>query len=95
MRVSELWYLYMIRCFDNALYIGITLDVQRRFAEHEAQGEKCAKYLRGKYPFQLVYFVAVGDKRTAYQLERKLKKLPKLDKEKIVKSNKQEILEYL
>lgn len=84
MSPSKLWYLYMIRCPDNALYIGITLDVARRFYEHVAQGKKCAKYLRGKSPLTLVYQLSVGNKREAYQLEKKLKKLSKIEKERMV-----------
>lgn len=91
----SLWSLYMIRCADNALYIGITLDVQRRFSEHAEQGRKCAKYLRGKYPFELVYSAVIGDKSTAYRLERKLKKLSKSDKEAIILRKERNILHYL
>jgi hypothetical protein len=40
----------MIRCADNSLYTGITIDLDRRFAEHQSQGKKCAKYLKGKSP---------------------------------------------
>ena len=77
----QLWYLYMIRCSDNSLYTGITIDVSRRFSEHLAQGKKCAKYLRGKVPLTLVYQLPVLGKREAYQLEKKFKKLSKTEKE--------------
>lgn len=77
------------------MYIGVTLDVQRRLGEHQAQKEKCAKYLRGKLPLILVYSQLIGDKRTAYQLERKLKKLPKAEKEKIVNNAKADLFDYL
>ncbi len=40
------WYLYLIRTADNALYTGITTDVQRRYKQH--QSGKGAKALRGK-----------------------------------------------
>ena len=29
------WYLYLVRGNDGSLYTGITMDVQRRFAEHQ------------------------------------------------------------
>ena len=74
----------MIRCPDGALYTGVTLDVARRFAEHEAQGSLCAKYLRGKAPLKLVYQVCVGDKRAAYQLEYELKRYSKREKESLL-----------
>jgi putative endonuclease len=78
------WFLYMIRCADNSLYTGITTDLDRRFAEHQAQGKKCAKYLRGKAPLQLVFTTAVGTKSQASRLELQLKQCPKRVKEQLV-----------
>ncbi|MCP4054868.1 MAG: GIY-YIG nuclease family protein, partial [Mesoflavibacter sp.] len=46
---------YIIRCNDSTLYTGITLDVARRYKEHQGQGRRCAKYLKGKLPLELVY----------------------------------------
>lgn len=82
--MSKSWYLYMIRCRDDSLYTGISIDVERRFAEHTEQGDKCAKYLRGKGPFKLEFQVEVGTKSEATKLELLVKKLPKLEKELIV-----------
>lgn len=78
---SKDWFVYMIRCADNSLYTGITNDLARRFKEHNLQGKKCAKYLRGKGPLILVSQLRVATKSAALQLELKLKKLPKIDKE--------------
>ena len=47
------WFVYIIRCGDLSLYTGIATDVDRRFAEHESQGAKAAKYLRGATPLDL------------------------------------------
>lgn len=76
------WYLYIIRCRDGSLYTGITTDVERRFAEHRAN--KGAKYLRGRGPLKLVFKKQIGKKEMALKIERLIKKLPKLQKEKIV-----------
>ena len=47
------WTVYILRCADGTLYTGITNDLERRMAEHQAgQG---AKYTKGRGPFQLVY----------------------------------------
>lgn len=77
------WYVYIVRCSDNSLYTGISLDVERRFAEHSAQGKKCAKYLRGKAPLELVFQTKITCKSEALKLEYKIKKLPKYQKELI------------
>ncbi|EKD29122.1 MAG: hypothetical protein ACD_79C00053G0003 [uncultured bacterium] len=78
------WYIYLIRCNDNTLYTGITIDVERRFKEHLSQGKKSAKYLRGKLPLKLVFQQKAGNRKEAAKLEIKVKKLSKASKEKIV-----------
>jgi putative endonuclease len=78
------YYLYMIRCRDQSLYTGIALNVDTRFSEHQQQGPKCAKYLRGKGPFELVYSVLIGNKREALQAELRVKKMKKIDKEAMI-----------
>ena len=45
------WYLYVIRCRDGSLYTGISTDVERRFADHQA--DNGAKYLRGRGPIDV------------------------------------------
>jgi putative endonuclease len=84
MKPQPIWWLYMIRCVDNSLYTGITIDVDRRFAEHQSQGPKRAKYLRGKGPLELVFTTTVGTKSAATRLELALKKCAKSTKEKLV-----------
>jgi putative endonuclease len=82
--MASVWSLYMIRCADRSLYTGITTDLDRRFAEHQAQGGKCAKYLRGKAPLELVFSTSVGTKSEASRLELKVKKCSKRVKEQLV-----------
>jgi putative endonuclease len=84
MKPQPTWFLYMIRCADNSLYTGITIDLDRRFAEHQAQGKKSAKYLRGKGPLALVFTTPVGTKSEASRLEVRVKQCSKRVKERIV-----------
>jgi len=81
------WFLYLIRCYDGALYTGITTDVERRLAEHQAG--KGAKYLRGKAPLTLVFQQRAGEHGAALQAEARVKKLSKADKEAFVQSGYQ------
>lgn len=80
------WYLYMIRCKDNSLYTGITVDIQRRFQEHQDSNGigKGAKFLRGKGPLQLVYSTCVPTHSAALKLEYKIKKMSKAKKEGMI-----------
>ncbi|EHU9470796.1 GIY-YIG nuclease family protein [Vibrio vulnificus] len=79
------WSVYLIRTRLNALYCGISNNVERRFCMHQ-QG-KGAKALKGKGPLELVWSVPVGSKSVALKLERHIKTLRKQDKERLVKGD--------
>ena len=74
------WSVYLLRCADGSLYTGIATDVLRRLAEH-ADGEKGAKYLRGRGPLELVFHQEIGDRSLATKIEHRVKRLPKACKE--------------
>lgn len=80
------WSIYLVRCWDGALYTGITTDVARRFTEH--QSGKGAKYLRGKGPLALVWQQEVGSRSAALVAEAAIKKLDKAGKEAIVRTGR-------
>lgn len=85
---SAPWRLYLIRCANNNLYAGITTDLDRRLAEHQAQGPQCAKYLKGKAPLALVFVAPAGQNRSeASRLEYFVKRLSKRQKEQLVAGN--------
>ena len=75
----------MVRCHDNSLYTGITINTARRFNEHKRDLSKASKYLKGKGPLELVFQKRIGEKGLALKLEYKIKGLPKAKKERIVK----------
>jgi putative endonuclease len=80
------WFLYIIRCGDNTLYTGITMDVQRRLAEHRGIGGKGAKYLCGRGPLKVVYKIKAGTRSRALTMEYKVKSMEKKEKEKLIKT---------
>ncbi|HEY6528246.1 MAG TPA: GIY-YIG nuclease family protein [Cellvibrionaceae bacterium] len=84
--VNPAWSVYIVRCGDNSLYAGVAKDVAKRFAEHQSQGARCAKYLKGRGPLVLVYQESVGDKSAALKREYALKQLSKIAKEQLVKA---------
>ncbi len=77
-----IWHLYMIRLENGHLYTGITTDIERRFAQHQAGNG--AKYLRGKKKLQLVFNRAIGNRSTALKMEATVKKFSKAQKEKLI-----------
>ena len=88
-----MWNIYILRCNDDSLCIGITNDLVRRQREH-ASGKRGAKYLKGKQPFSLVFSHEIQEKGRALKLEYHLKKLPK-DKKEYFLSNPNELRDFI
>ena len=63
----------MVRCSDGSLYTGITNDLDRRLAMHDAG--KGARYTRGRGPVTLVYREACADRSAASKREWAVKRL--------------------
>jgi len=78
------WWIYLIRCNNGSLYTGISTDVQRRFAEHQSNSPKAAKYLRGKGPLELVFYQEIGNRSEASIAEAKIKKLSRQQKQSLI-----------
>jgi putative endonuclease len=81
------WHVYLVRCRDGALYTGITTDVSRRFAQHQQNEGKGAKYLRGRGPLRLVFKTAIGHRGLALRIEGRIKRLPRRQKEKLIEQD--------
>ncbi len=79
------WFVYMVRCRNNALYTGMTTDVERRTAEHRSGRRRSAKYTRFSAAVELVYQVQLEDRSLAARAEYRIKQLTKADKETIVR----------
>ena len=84
--VSE-WFVYMLRCADDSLYTGVTTDVERRVAEHNAK-KSVTRYTRVRQPVSLTYFEKAESRSDACKRESQLKKLTKKQKEAIVLGEK-------
>lgn len=76
------WFVYLIRTSDDALYAGVSTDVDRRLAEHSAG--KGAKALRGRGPLRVAFRRRLGDRGLAQRVEALLKRLTKAQKEALV-----------
>lgn len=75
-------YVYILRCADNALYIGETGDVVARVLKHEA-GE-ASRFTRARRPVTLVYAEAHRDRLRALARERQLKRWTRVKKEALI-----------
>ncbi|MFA6903379.1 MAG: GIY-YIG nuclease family protein [Gallionellaceae bacterium] len=76
------WVCYLLRCADDTLYCGITNDMEKRLAAHNA-GEG-AKYTRGRLPVSVVYRENCADKSAALKRELKIKRLPRSGKDALL-----------
>lgn len=77
------WFVYMLRCADNSLYTGVTTNVERRIAEHNAE-KSVTKYTRVRQPVSVAYQEKAESRSEACKREAQLKKLTKKDKEALV-----------
>ncbi len=68
-----MWYLYVLMCRDNSLYIGITNNITRRLKEHE-RGTG-SKFVRSRQPFTLLKAIPCGTATAARRLEHSLKRM--------------------
>ena len=79
------WSVYLVRCKDDSLYVGVALDVDRRLEEHR-EGKRGAKYLRGRAPLEIVLRRELGDRSLALKVELRIKKLSRKAKESMIEN---------
>jgi len=79
------WTVYILQCANGTLYTGITNNLKRRMAEHEAG--RGAKYTKGRGPFELVYQQPCGDRGLASKRENEIKALDRKAKLLLVAAN--------
>lgn len=79
-------YVYIVRCNDNSLYTGWTVDIEKRMKTHnEGNGPQAAKYTKARRPVTLVYYEEFESKSEAMKRECAIKKMPKAKKEALIK----------
>lgn len=75
-------YVYIIKCGDNTLYTGYSVDVENRFKKHcDGLG---AKYTRGRGPLEIVYVEELETKSDALKREYEIKKLSRKEKDILI-----------
>ena len=72
----------MVRCRDGSLYTGYTNDLDNRIETHNSG--RGAKYTRSRLPVELVYFEEFSTKEEAMSREWHIKRLNRLQKEKLI-----------
>jgi putative endonuclease len=66
------YYVYIIECNDGTLYVGVTNDIERRYAEHR-DGLDPDSYTSKRRPVRLAYFEIFQWITDAIKREKQLK----------------------
>ena len=78
------WYMYVVLCFDNSFYCGITTNLERRLKQHNGELKGGAKYTRSRRPCKYIYTETCLNRSDASKREAKFKKLRRKEKEKYI-----------
>ncbi len=82
-------YTYIVECADGSYYCGWTNNIERRLKAHNG-GRGGAKYTHAKGPVKLIYLESFAKKSEAMKREAEIKKLTRVQKEELIKSERNE-----
>jgi predicted GIY-YIG superfamily endonuclease len=77
-----MWFVYILRCADNSLYVGETHDVPGRVARHN-EGTAAA-HTAQRRPVHLVYTEEHAKRADCLKRERQLKRWTRAKKEALI-----------
>lgn len=86
---EDFFWVYILRCDNGSFYTGYTDNLQRRYQSH-VDGTGGCKYTRSFKPIEIAAAWKIpGLKANAMQAERAIKKLSKVQKEKLIERPEQ------
>ncbi len=86
------YYVYIVQCFDNSYYTGVTNDIERRLIEHN-NDENTKAYTYRKRPVKLVWFEDYIDINQAIEKEKQIKGWSRKKKEALINDDFDLLLE--
>jgi len=78
------WLCYILCCADDTLYTGITNNLEKRLAAHNAG--TATRYTRSRGPVELVFMESCADKSAALKREMEIKSLVRPEKLALIES---------
>ncbi len=81
---TDVWFLYLLHCADGTLYTGVTTDVERRVAQHNAG--RGSHYTAARRPVWPVAAWRFADRSSAQQAEAQLRRRSHQEKERLALS---------
>ena len=82
---ADAWLLYVLKCRDNTLYTGITIDVSRRVQQHNSG--TASRYTRSRLPVNLIFSEPCRSRSQALKKEYTMKRLSRKKKEEYLRDN--------
>ncbi len=79
----KFYYVYILCCKDDSLYVGVTSDIERRLMEHNA-GKYLEVYTHSRRPVKLVFCQDFMDPNQAIEFEKKIKKWSRTKKQALI-----------
>ena len=76
------YWVYILECENGALYTGYTNDLTKRYKAH-CKGT-ASKYTRSFKPLKIAQFWQVAEKKTALQVEHRIKQLTRAQKDALI-----------
>lgn len=87
------WEVYIIEAENGKLYTGITIDLQRRFQEHQGiKGKKGASFFHFSKPSKVLYREKCLNRSDASKREKQIKKLSREKKLDLIQLTQKECL---
>jgi putative endonuclease len=86
LRPVDRWFVYIARCADETIYVGIARDVAARIAAHDAG--RGARYTRGRGPLAVLATRRCATKGEALRLELAVKRRSRDEKLALAASKK-------
>lgn len=77
------FFVYILKCENDSYYTGYTDNLERRYQKH-CEGV-ASKYTRSFKPLKIAASWEVCDKSQAMKIEAYIKKLSRVEKEKLVR----------
>jgi predicted GIY-YIG superfamily endonuclease len=85
--MSDLWFVYILRCADDSLYTGITKDINRRCRQHN--DGTASRYTRSRRPTTLVWQEPHASHSSALKREAAIKAMTRSAKRLLIRARKQ------
>ena len=79
-----MYYVYILKCSDDTLYTGSTVDLAKRLREHNGELQNGAKYTRARRPVVLAHKEECDTLAIARTREAEIKRMTREEKLNLV-----------